>query len=415
LEVLSGISFTFKWNAESYYSWFGPAQYRYGWDIQNLDDDGEWASSWSSETKESIPSSFNSGVHVLYIEARDEALTITRARIEIEIIPYAPQRDLLWIDDYPLGDYIPPMTDPSEEVHDEFWTDICSMVPGFDPARDVYDVRDESPSEPIPLSALVDYKNVVWTYNTSTTTAWQRTVVHNPTMWAAVTSPNNLRMFLAAGGSALTCGRSDRIGGLYEVFPFETYMPASVVDELIPGEDYREYAEYSVAHDDYYVTVIDKVSGRFKTGEEMVPNVNRDLDRDALRWAYEASAAVDLDFPDTLALDDLVTCMTCFFNPQERGFTYVEVYDPEYYMDYIFATSHPCFTPIYRMKSRSTISPLNDQVIAVRGTIRGGPGSCEPHILSNYESYHFGFPLWFFEHEKVEQIAGEIFSSWDIR
>ena len=54
-------------------------------------------------------------------------------------------------------------------------------------------------------------------------------------------------------------------------------------------------------------------------------------------------------------------------------------------------------------------------MIAVRGSIGGGPGSCEPDILSSYESYHFGFPLWFFEHEKVEQIADEIFRSWEIR
>jgi hypothetical protein len=218
-------------------------------------------------------------------------------------------------------------------------------------------------------------------------------------------------MFLAAGGNALTCGRADRSGGFGETFPVPPELPASVVDELLPGDYDREIAKHSIAHNDYYITVIDKVSGVFKSGEDMVPGVNRSLERDALRMAVEADNSSGLDLPDTLMLDEIVTCSSCFFYPMTRGFSYVEAYDPEYYMDHIFASSHPCFTPLYRMKSRSSISPLNDAVIALRGT----SGSCEQHRQTQYYSYHFGFPLWFMEHEKVEQIMDEIFRSWDIK
>ncbi len=207
----------------------------------------------------------------------------------------------------------------------------------------------------------------------------------------------------------LTCGRADRPGGgLSEIFPDEQTLPASVLDELIPQDRDVEYAELSLVHDDYYVTVIDKVSGQFKTG---IPGISRSLDRDAMRMAIESGGMQNPDLPDTLTLDETVTCFTCFFNPQDRGFTYVEVYDPQYYMDYLGRESHDCFSPLYRMSSRSTMSPLDYGAIAL---VASNP-ICEDPGRTGYESYHFGLPLWFIDHEQVEQIADYIFDQWDIR
>jgi hypothetical protein len=416
LEVFSGIEFSFRWYGTSRNAERDLFVYRYGWDIENLEEDDDWDSGWNPLIKRSAPRSFSSGVHVFYVEVMNLSGETALARVEIEVIPYTAERDLLWIDDYPLGGYIPSMIEPSEEAHDEFWTDICSMAPGFDPSMDIYDTMENNFRYPIPLSLLAKYKHVVWTSSSSIRTVWQKTVEFHPTPSIAPMYVNNLRMFLAAGGSALTCGRADRMGSLSEVFPVPPLFPASVTDELMGVScDFGEYAEYSMARDDYYVTVIDKVMGQFKTGTDIPEGLVRDNYYDALTMALGAESESGLDFPDTLALDELVTCPSCFFNPMSRGFHYVEVYDPRYYMDFIGATSHPCFTPIYTIRTRNTRSPLHGAPIALKGTIGGGFGSCEPDRRMLYESYHFGFPLWFFEHEKVEQIAEEIFRSWEIR
>jgi hypothetical protein len=127
--------------------------------------------------------------------------------------------------------------------------------------------------------------------------------------------------------------------------------------------------------------------------------------------AVEAPAVLPYDLPDTLTLDESVTCNGCFFDPRTRGFTYVEVYDPWYYMAILEAGSHPCFTPLYLMRSRSSVSPLDHGVVALVTAIPW----CDNKIGGDHESYHFGFPLWFMDHDKVVQITDEIFTSWGIR
>jgi hypothetical protein len=418
VQVPPGISFDLEWQAPLTFDWMPPVEYRYGWDIENIGNDDEWSCDWSPLERQTSSSGVDAGVRVLYIEARDAALALTRVKIEFVPVQLEMERDLLWVDDWSLGGYVPSMFSPSEEAHDEFWMDICSMVPGFDALTDIYPADEMYDGDPLPLDVLSQYKHVIWTNSNSSENAWKETIVCLPATMSGVNTgfrQNTLALYLAGGGSVLTCGRTDRTGGFYETFAVPPLLPASVLDEPLIDEYDPELARFSMAHGDYYITVIDKVRGYFKTGDEFPPDYRHDIDYDALSWAYESGDAADLDFPDTLALDDLVTCPVCFFNRQERGFWYVEVYDPEYYMDFIGATSHPCFTPIYRMKARSTRSPLHDQPIAIMGTIGGGPGSCEPYRPTSYNSYHFGFPLWFFEHEKVEQIAEEIFRSWEIR
>jgi hypothetical protein len=152
--ILPRVTLNFRWSAAPTYPWFGPIEYRYGWDIQNLDDDGEWVLDWNpGATTEFRPWSliFNAGVHVFHVEARDEAGTITRARIEIEVIEFTRERNLLWVDDMLLGDtYLPLRQLPTETEHDEFWTGICSLAPGFDPARDIYEADIGDRRQPVP-------------------------------------------------------------------------------------------------------------------------------------------------------------------------------------------------------------------------------------------------------------------------
>jgi hypothetical protein len=186
----------------------------------------------------------------------------------------------------------------------------------------------------------------------------------------------------------------------------------------------------SMPYKDYCVTVVDKVLGQFYSGDEMVPGYTRSIERDVMKFMFKETdingegGIVDYPgFPDTLRLDDLVTCPTCFFNPLNPvpgGFTYVEVYDPEYWMIFKgLSDSLSCYKPMYRMISRSTNSPLDQQTIALiitkyRISFENDIAAGKPVTILPADSFHFGFPLWFFEHDKVHQIMDEIFAEWQI-
>jgi hypothetical protein len=417
--VPPGVPLAFRWGARKTWDYSCTnIEYRYGWDVQNLDDDDAWTKGWNPRLYQSFERPFYSGVHVLYIEAREDYNRITRARIEIEIMPFRADRDLLWVDDWFLGDApLPNMMLPTEEIHDEFWTGLCSRVPGFNPAIDIFPADELTTSlrgDPIPLEVLSRYKHVIWTYSNSREHVWKNTVPFSPeplySGFRPNFRPNTLALYLAGGGSVLTCGRSD-LGGsaLSATFADPPTFPASVLDEYVSnGILGSDPGKYSMAWDDYYVTVVDKVIGTFKTGEGMP---SRRLDQDALRMIVEPDPGSHPDLPDTLALWEEVTKPGMFFDPMVRGFYYVEVYDPGYYMDVLGLRSRDCFTPMYLMRARNTRSPINMAAVALVAT----RPSCEDWGRIAYESYHFGVPLWFFDHDKVEQIIDYIFDQWDVK
>jgi len=428
VQVLAGISYSFKWQGISRNDPLDHYSYRYGWDIEDPETDTGWAVPWNPYSKHSEPMSFESGVHVFYAEVKNLSGEVARARVSVEVIPYRAERDLLWIDDYLLDTYSVTMMDPGESAHDEFWTDICSAVPGWNPARDVFPADEQSIGEPMPLGVLADYRSVVWTFGTHSFTAWRNTINFTPRLsLSTFPRPNTLKMFLAAGGSVLSCGKAYRTtGGLSAIFAQEPEYPVTASSELLSFEYDPRYATRALPFDEFHVTAIDKVAGRFRTDLGVI----RDLNRDAMRMALATDEAAGLDLPDTLVLDEAVICPTCFFNPEERGFYYVEAYDPSYIMDYLRVESHPCFTPLYRMRTRNTISPLDRAAVALRMNPRcslhrgyadpasGSAGASSTPTAAwpapRY-SYHFGLPLWFIDHDSVRQLTSEIFHEWGIR
>ncbi|HSG26946.1 MAG TPA: hypothetical protein VLA34_00600, partial [Candidatus Krumholzibacterium sp.] len=141
--------------------------------------------------------------------------------------------------------------------------------------------------------------------------------------------------------------------------------------------------------------------------------------RDALRYVYkddgDTIAARYTGMPVRIDLWDEVTCPTCFFNPAEQGFTYVELYDTDYWMVSNQIAQQSCFHPLYRMRSRNTTSPVDHATVAFLITKYSdkvpvvGDGVA---VAAN--SFFFGFPLWFFEHTAVDSIANTIFDEWQI-
>ncbi len=427
-----GVPLNFWWDATAD-DYGGEIQsYRYGWDVQQLDDPSQWAVTASPFIKTAEPKTYYSGIHRFLVEVVDNGQKITYGKIEITIIPFSMERNLLWVDDYPLGAFIPQMTDPSEEVHDAFWIDICGKTPDFIPDRDIYDVSSQN-KRPPEMRQIGQYANIIWTYSSSINTAWRKLIPFTPETMAGegvTLTVNYLSLYLAKGGHLLTSGRADRSGGLVDAFLSAPLLPASFKDEMSTIDPEDTSGVNSMPYKDYCVRVVDKVLGQFYAGDEMAPGYTRSIERDVLRYMFKETGVsgeggiVDYPgFPDTLNLDEIVTCPTCFFNlqnPVPGGFTYVEVYDPEYWMVFKdIVDSQNCFRPMYRMVARSTISPLDQQTIALiinkyRISFEDDIAAGKPVTIHPADSFHFGFPLWFFEHDKVYQIMDEIFAEWQI-
>jgi hypothetical protein len=102
-------------------------------------------------------------------------------------------------------------------------------------------------------------------------------------------------------------------------------------------------------------------------------------------------------------------------DPRPGGFTPVEVYDPAYWMNHTAVTSQGCFHPMYRMKSKNALSPLNNQTAALWVTKYA---DVVPSVTSGVAvaapSAHFGFELWFFDRPQVNRIIYVIFNEWGI-
>jgi hypothetical protein len=162
--------------------------------------------------------------------------------------------------------------------------------------------------------------------------------------------------------------------------------------------------------------VIDKVIGTFRTGEDMPV---RRLDQDALNYcALDQEDTITVKYPglpSILTLSADVTQPGMFFDPRTRGFYYVEAYDPAYWIAARQINQQSCFHPMYRMKARSTRSPLNNTPVALWVNKYSGvtPSTAAfPGIAAR--SVHFGLPLWFFRHSAVDSIADVVFEEWGL-
>ncbi|MBN1164324.1 MAG: hypothetical protein JXB45_07080 [Candidatus Krumholzibacteriota bacterium] len=424
-KVAPGTPLNFHWAADlSAYS--GTlAGYRYGWDIEDPD---RWDAPYRPEITAIAQTMFFSGSHTLYIEASDLGGNLARGRITVEVVPFPLDRNLLWVDDfYATNAPNPTYSYPPEYEHDDFWIDICSRAEGFDPVRDVYDCfQYYSPPE---IDHMGRYKNIIWTYSQGNNDYWSKIVHFIPEstilQGSSDVTSNLISIYLRRGGHIWTLGRSDADGGLASVLEASAMIfPLNLKCEITGpsgGCDGDRSGTSSMAYDNYCVTMIDKVSGRFRTDSGMpLRYVNH---YDVMRYAYrddaDAMTGAHADIPPRLDLWEEVTAPGRFFNfdltSVPGGFTYVEVYDPEYWMDRRLVASRTCFHPLYRMRSAAENSALDHSVIAIWVTsfedvvpeVSSGAAVAAP-------SFHFGFPLWFFRRETADSLADFIFNQWGI-
>ncbi len=428
----TGLEMNFSWRADAGAYGGRIVGYRYGWDVIDIDDKHAWDGRFSLENTSAPPIAFQSGSHTLYVEARDNNGAITLGRIEVSLISFTMERNLLWVDDFPSSDFT--QLDyffPREDEHDAFWLGHCAKATGFDASRDVWDAKYSYNGLPPQLSTITKYKNIIWTYGSDlNSSAWDNVIRFTPEsmIGSGIPQLNYLPFFLAKGGHLLTEGMSEKAAGLAAALPSmiaSRSFPLNIKCELLGNSDGCEgdlSGVNSMPYRDYCVTMLDKIDGAFRTDADMPTRRIRNYD-----CMYPGAVkAVDIwhdrvsGMPSDLNLWSEIIKAGRYYAPNELGprpggFTPVEVYDPAYWMQGTGVSSQGCFHPMYRMKSKNMMSALNNQTVALWVTKYA---DVVPEVTSGVAvaapSAHFGFELWFFDRPQVNQIIYSLFSEWRI-
>jgi hypothetical protein len=424
-----GVTLKFRWEADASSYGGQVVCYQYGWDVSDLNNPDDWDSDCSPFVR-GCSETWYSGVHTLFVRVVDNAGTETLGQIEINVVPFRMDRNLLWVDDFPSSNFTQAdYAIPTETEHDNLWLGFCNRAIGFDPTRDVYDAYYNYNSRPPLISLIGRYKNIIWTYSSAPENgAWDDVIKFIPESQIGTGSQvtvNYLSLFLAKGGHLLTEGNSERVGGLAAgLLPIAQVFPMSLKCEITgntTGCEGDTSGVNSYAYKDYCVSMLDKIVGGLRTEQDMptrrVRNYDCMIHATRTTDAYHDSIP---GFPAQLDLWSEVTAAGRFFDlnapdPRPGGFTLAEIYDPKYWMDRNFTRSQPCFHPIYRMRSKNTLSALNNTAISLFVTKYE---NIEPDVESGLRvaapSFHFGFELWYFNRSQINDIINTIFREWQI-
>jgi len=420
-----GVPLNFRWGADAS-SYGGEIKsYRYGWDVDDVNEPDDWDILPSPFVTTAPERKLYMGVHTFTIEVTDNTGAMTRGSVEINVVPFNMTKNLLWVDDFKsVVQDIPDKSHPPEPVHDEFWEGICARAEGWT-TEDVYDCQAFN-IKPPEITLIGDYKNIIWTFSAADD-AWGDIVLFTPESAIGLGSQltvNYLALFIAKGGHLWTLGRSERTGGLAAVLqPYAQSFPMSLRCEITGNRDGCEgdtSGVNSMPYKDYCISMLDKIKGVFRTGISMP---RRDYKKDAVRFMYrddeDPVTAEYPDLPEYLELSAEVTAPGTYFDPSNTfgpgGFTYVELYDPEYWMKVNFIESQPCFHPMYKIRTRVTSSPVDHVAAAIWLTkYEDVKPDGKVGVNAAARSVHFGFPLWFFDRESVDSIVEVIFREWQI-
>jgi hypothetical protein len=428
-ELPPGVELNFRWHADA--SWYGGeiVCYQWGWDVADLNDPNDWASDCSPFNL-TCTQTWYSGVHTLFVQVTDNSGAVTLGQVEIDIVPFSMDRNLLWVDDFPSDnsfvqeDY----SKPREDEHDAFWLGHCSRAIGFDPVRDVYDAANSFNAAPPKISLIGRYKNIVWTYSsTYDYGCMDNLILFTPESMLGPGSQvtvNYLSLFLAKGGHLLTEGNSERTGGLAAcLLPTAQRFPMNLRCEILGNRDGCEGDTSGVntfPYKDYCITMLDKIVGTFRADADLPMRQSRNYDclYPGVLNAHDAWSDSVPGMPDTLNLWSTVVAPGRFFSPlspDPGGFTLAEVYDPFYWMHRNVVSSQACFHPLFLMRAKNTTSSLHLQAVGLWVTKYA---NITPDPISGVAvaapSIHLGFELWYFDRVQGRAIINTMFSKWQI-
>ncbi len=173
-DIAQGQPLNFEWTATATSYGAEIAGYRYGWDVEDLNDDGDdgWVTQFglTESHQRAQEKVFDSGSHVLTIEVRDNSGLESRYTYVLNVVPVpdaADQLPLLLIDG--VSDRVSDAWQDengynawdNDIYRDDFWAGVLDNVTGFNFSRDVID--NEVALGEWGYRDAVPYRNLVWT------------------------------------------------------------------------------------------------------------------------------------------------------------------------------------------------------------------------------------------------------------
>jgi len=438
-DILSLIPMQFVWSADA--SSYGGVVtgYRYGWDITDLDDDSQWEIDFTpfvGTTASSPPRTFSSGTHTFHVEVRDNSGFCSRVEIKLNIIRYAPTRNLLLVDDFaadqsPGAGWNDPMGHgfaPSDEEHDQFWLDMLADVEGFDPRFDVIEVNG---STPIPLSTLADYRNIIWSVYTDVRQPSGLPLLYEYVKYQPKDGPgapgvrtsNPVALFMEAGGHILISGRHPLTATINRLFfsvtprfPFMFLYDQEGDQERTPriddpqGDESFAYRHLSLETSDFAIpTALTRRSDWHICSVEALRPISPTAGIDD---GMREATPMDVGFP-RLDLRVETAGPGKAYSPTVSSYE-AEVYNPLYFFNSCVYAVRPrdSFEPIYGLGCPNTASATYNAPVAFWTTAfadrvaDGGGGVAARSAV-------FGFPLVYFDPAQVKPALEMIlFNEW---
>ena len=165
------------------FNWYGNADeyggvimgYRYGWDVEDVNNESDpgWQIQFGdTEMHTFVPTrTFNSGIHTLVIETRDNSEQVTRARFVLTVVPIPDvQSPVLLVDDvvdHNSNGWPNNVGRPMDEdaIRDQFWSGVLNTVDGWVDNVHEYDTQD---NQHWGYREAVNYKVILWTTKNAT-------------------------------------------------------------------------------------------------------------------------------------------------------------------------------------------------------------------------------------------------------
>jgi len=411
------LRFCFRADASSYGGLV--SGYRYGWDINDLNDDSEWETSLTpfvgSEACSSMRTFFF-GVHNFYVEVVDNSGYPSRVAIRINIIPFTMQKPLLIVDDWIEGS--PSSTGwtrsngalPSDVEHDNFWKDMAADVDGFNPDIDMVGVGSGTGLTEVPIQIVANYQTMIWTTQGDQTAPAPGTgsILRDLIVWrdpeqpvqSGKIQPNIAALFMAAGGHMMIVGEKV-MTGVIPRFPGSAIVVYPIIFRYeLAGDQDGSYAgrndvgkfgvgQDSFAYRDCCLNVLDiaYLSGNLQVrrppNQQKPPGTGCPVDqmRDHAKTsppnsttdgitAVDVDPEADLPFPRLEIREEAAGEGRWYATAGLNS----DVYNPEYFNDRTacggsggvaeMVPRRSCFQPIYRMECRNQSSVVYGATVA---------------------------------------------------
>jgi hypothetical protein len=466
-DVPAGIDMAFNLSACADHYGGTVSGYRYGWDILDLNDPGQWEIDYTpfiSSIATTPARSFNFGTHTFTAEVIDNSGFCSRIEVKVNIIRFTGERNVLIVDDY-RADEVPGQSGwaatnggvPSDAEHDNFWKDMVSNLEGFDELRDMIQTSQD---RELPLTTIAGYKNIVWSVYSDLDT---KQISDLPMLYTFIqyrskrppansggacsptggvsgkVLPNYVGLAMEAGVHMLIAGNHPvqnvvpRFGTFavrYPVIPLYELEPGNVqtgsgpdpedIDNP-PGDLSFAYKAVCVDVIDYGIMTNQRVRGGTGTNRRYcavqpawrAPNASSRRD-DGMRSGIPA----DLNFPP-ISLRPETSDPGRLFAPESQSID-VEVYNPAYFRigqacQYVPAQPRPCFEPIYLLGCLDTAERTYQQPVAFWSSTFANVVAEDIPNAVGARSAVFGFPPVYFNPGEIKPaIEYILFDEWQL-